>query len=260
MKPHARIPWTLRGLILLALLAPTACVWRTEHKIETVSKIDAHIVLDIRQIKEEAAQIEGYVRDENKQPQPAATPAVKPSSWAHTESALRQMLESARGGWLRFSPNACATPALPEVSKEDESKAIEARKARVKEIGKALDAGHLGENDHGYVEALLPKDFPDKDLRAAMDALAKQENADRRTIYIALTRRQGKGADALPAIEMVYAGAIRERLKKGQTYQAPRDLRFFEEYQKTKLGQASPDAKPGQWIRKPIDPPKKPEG
>jgi uncharacterized protein YdbL (DUF1318 family) len=262
---RARLTLPMLAALLPAILALAGCTWRTEHKVETVHKIDAHIVLDIRQIKEEATTIEDYVRPNGDQPNGGqgetqqAVPAGDKTSYLETELALRRLAARGDGSWLSFTPAAHAQPmqaADAPVGKDDERKAIEGRKARAKQIEEALNKSVLGENNRGYVEALLPKDA-DKDARAAAEALAKAENADRRTVYRAVAQRQEGGAAVLPAVEAVFAEAIREQLKKGQMFQAPKEEQAFETFKQSAFGKAHPDAKPGGWVRKAIDPPKK---
>jgi uncharacterized protein YdbL (DUF1318 family) len=249
------------AVVVIAIAGALACTWRTEHKVETVHKIDAHIVLDIRQIKEEASQIEDYVRDEDATPPPPIPAGDKSSALQPTELALRRVATQPERGWFTFTSAAYAQPVaaeekLPPVTAADQHKAVEGRKARVKKIEAVLDSGRLGENEHGYLELLIPKDA-DKAVRQPLEELAKDENKDRNTIYRGIAQRQEDADKALPTVEMVYAGAIREQMKKGQTFQVPKDERFFEEFQKSDLGKAHPGVKRGQWVKKAIDPPKK---
>ena len=56
---------------------------------------------------------------------------------------------------------------------------------------------------------------------------------------------------------MAYASVIREQMKRGQTFQVPTDERFLEEFRQSEVGKAHADAKPGSWVKKAIDPPKR---
>ena len=245
--------WAQIAVLVLVAAAVAACVWRTEHKIETVSRIDAHIVLDIRQIKDEAGQVEGYVRgDSNQYPD---LDKEKPSS------SLRSRAPEDRLAWLTWLDPAATAHAQEaaasdesSVTPEQEKAAIQARRDRAPKIDQALTKNYIGENDRGYVESLLPKDPKDSELTATIQKLIKDENADRRTIYRAFLERKGLKKDALPTIESAFASAIREKLKKGQSFQAPRDKKLFQEFADSKLGKDYAGAKPGQWLKKLTDP------
>jgi uncharacterized protein YdbL (DUF1318 family) len=257
-RPSNRLSGRLHAagaVALTAVLAAASCTWRTEHKIETVSKIDAHIVLDIRQIQDQAAQNEAYVRKD--EPTTTTKAAGEPTSYLASEAALRRM---AQGGGSWFFAAAHAQPERAEsgaASADDNKKALEGRKERFKKLDDALTKGLIGENEQGFVEVRMPKDAPDKELRASAAKLAEDENADRKTIYRYIAQDQHLGADGAKKVGEVYAAEIRKQLKKGQEYQAPRDPKLFADFQQTALGKAHPDAKPGDWIKKTIEPEKK---
>jgi uncharacterized protein YdbL (DUF1318 family) len=258
MKTSLTRKIALAAAAAVILAVPPACTWRTEHKVETVHKIDAHIVLDIRQIKEQASQIEDYVRTDDA----ATTPGDGiPTSMVTADDLLRMTAQPA--AWTRWLPlgrAAAQTPAESPsgaITKEQEQTALKARKERSKAVDQALTARYVGENFQGYLEVLVPKDDEKaKSLRVQMEALARDENRDRRIIYLALAERTEQGRKALPAIESIFAGTVREKLKKGQMFQTPKDPKAFDAYKQTAVGKAHPDAKPNQWVVKAIDPPK----
>jgi uncharacterized protein YdbL (DUF1318 family) len=227
-----RHPFRLVVCALLGsgLVLPGACVWRTEHKIETTSKIEAHIVLDIRQVKEEGSAVEGYVRGETATPPPAT--GGKPTSMLDAGSN--------RPWYAAFdlAGSACAaTPQPMTVAAEDEKGAVERRRARAGQVEQGLNARQLGENDHGYLTV----------LSGDLKALTEAENADRKVIYQAIAERN-KAGDQREAVEIVMAEAIREKLKTGQSFQAPRSAEAFARFQQSPLGKQYPAAKPGAWL------------
>jgi uncharacterized protein YdbL (DUF1318 family) len=240
-------------LALVAALAGSlaACVWRTEHKIETVSKIDAHIVLDIRQIREEAQQVESYVRSDDT----PTTDTGKPTSLLVSQPEGRMVAQAAFWpGALSWLDPATSAQAQDEIAPSaEETKAKEARRKRAKAVAEGLKEGYIGENDHGYLTVLIDKNVKDKDQRELLKKateLVKDENDDRRTIYMAIAKKREWDEKKLGTIEVIFAEEIRNSLDKGQKFQAPRDKEFFKAFQKSKLGDKYPDAKPGQWLEK----------
>ena len=69
-------------------------------------------------------------------------------------------------------------------------------------------------------------------------------------IYLAVARRQNLDERSLPAIERIFAEQIRDRLEEGEMFQAPKDAKFFKDFQQTPLGKLYPGAKPGEWLKK----------
>lgn len=244
--------WVQLALVAALVGGLAACVWRTEHRVETIHKIDAHIVLDIRQIREEAQEVESYVRGDEA---PAAEEG-QPTSWLVSEPRERMVVQAAFWpgalSWLDPATTAQAADGKT-ISAEDEKKAKDARRKRAKAVAEGLTKGYLGENDHGYIDVQLPKDVKDKDqkaLRKKAVELAKEENRDRRTIYLAIAQNRGWDEKKLATIEVIFAEEIRENLKKGQHFQAPRDKEFFKAFEESKLGKKYSKVKPGQWLKK----------
>lgn len=229
--------------VVAAAMGSTACpVWRTEHKVETTHKIEAHIVLDIRQVKEEAAKVEGDVRA------PLETPKAesdgKPQSMIGLGAPATRAL-AVRSIWSIFDVSTGAYAQSPS----DEEAAKGRRKARIKDIDAALSAGCLGENNKGYLE-IRPCDGS-ADQKGAAKALAKDENADRKTIYAAIAVKQGLKADQADAVGEVFAGEIRGKLRKGQSFQVPTAEEHFKEFKESNLGKALSAAKKGDWVAVP---------
>ena len=245
--------WVQLALVVALTGSLIACVWRTEHKIETVSKIDAHIVLDIRQIREEAKQVESYVRSDDT----PTTQTGKPTSMRMSQPEGRMVAQAAFWpgalSWLDPATSAQAQDEIATPPSTEELKAKEARRERAKDVAEGLKKGYIGENDHGYLDVLIDKDVKDKDqreLREKAVKLVKDENADRRTIYLAIGQKRGWDEKKLPTIEVIFAEEIRNTLDKGQKFQAPKDKEFFKAFTESKLGKKYPDVKPGQWLEK----------
>ncbi len=235
----------LIGALLAGLPALGGCVFRTEHKVETVHKIDAHIVLDIRQIREDAAQVEDYVRGRSEEA-PQLNENGQPISLVNQGPGLYRLAAYQPGPVVRFQ-------AVAQATSDEEARAIDARKERARTIERLLAEGVVGENEKGYLEVLISADAREEEQRrrrAELSELARAENRDRRTIYLAVAKRQNLDEKSLPAIERIFAEQIRDRLQPGQKFQAPKDRKFFEDFQKTELGRLYPNARPGDWLVK----------
>lgn len=222
----------LAGGVLLG-----ACVFRTEHKVETTHKIDAHIVLDIRQVNADLASTEDYVRGDD------ATTSTQPTSMLRRAPREYDVASLDIAGLFVSRAH-----AAEGVSDADRQKALDARKARNARIDAALTKKVLGENYKGYVEPTVDKKHADYE---ALKQLADQENKDRRTIYLAIAQNAGGNESNLPQIEASSALTIREKsLKKGQLFQAPKDKKAFDEFAASDFGKGYPGAKPEAWLEK----------
>lgn len=226
------------------LLSMAACTWRTEHKVETVHKIDAHIVLDIRQIKEEADAIEEYV-NEGVEDDSGPVSLVGPGGL----QPQVQLCSGSAWSWLDPTTHAWAADNEHKVSEKEVKDATERRRKRADEVNDLRKKQIAGENDHGYLELLDEKKLSG-DAKSEIKSLLKDENDDRTTIYLALVQKQGGTSKQLPQVEVIYAQSIREKLDKGQQFRVPREKKAFEKFKDSKLGKRFSDAKPGDWVTK----------
>ena len=238
---------TALGLwVVVSLLWPACPVWRTEHKVETTHKIEAHIVIDIRKISAEAQAVEQEVRneDETVEQAPKAEPddAGLRSTWVGHDPP-RQV--ASRSIWSIFDFATTASAQTPD----DKRAAIARRKSRAGRIGKLLGQGCLGENNKGYVEA-RPCDAS-KSAKKAAKALAAEENKDRKIVYRAVAVEQGLKADQAGIIGTIFAVQIANELKSGQAFQVPSNAERLKDFRATKLGRKLPDAKKGKWVKVP---------
>ena len=91
--------------------------------------------------------------------------------------------------------------------------ALQARKERFSDL-KALKAkGVVGENNHGYVQALGGG--------ADVKAIVSAENADRKAVYQAIVEQNQLGDGALATVEGVFAGVQRDKAVAGEKIQEP---------------------------------------
>ena len=88
--------------------------------------------------------------------------------------------------------------------------ALEARKARFEQLRALKDQGLMGENNHGYVEAL-------RDDEQAK-TLAEAENKDRKFIYKTI-EQQNNLTDAMATIEKVFAQVQQDKAITGDKIQ-----------------------------------------
>ncbi len=237
-----RIPTllALAGLTLFSAIPMGCPTWRTEHKVETTHKIEAHIVLDIRKVQEEAAKVEDTVRDT-----PAASPDDgKPKTSFYRATSGREVASRSLLSIFDLSSSA-------QAAEDDSSAAIARRKERFASLDKALSQGCLGENCRGMIELRSCDEAKKAEEKKKLETLVADENADRKIIYTGIAQKQGLDAKHFEAVGLVYAAEIRVKLKKGQSFQAPSDATLFEDFQKTPLGKSLPDAKKGEWVKVP---------
>lgn len=250
---HPAPRWSFMLLVVFGVGAAAACL-RTHHEVETYHKIDAHIVVDIRQIQEEAAQTENYVRgtDAAGSPNTGETDTNPPTSRAVPTPQTRRTWLS----WLDPAATACAQESAvrdEEASENTRTKiekdAIERRRQRAETVENALKRGWVGETHHGYLELLLETTEDNRQRREKLQALVKAENHDRRIIYQEIARRKDWDQSRVPLIEVIFAHQIRQKLQEGMWFQVPKDEKRFQDFRRTKLGRKYPDAAPGQWLR-----------
>ncbi len=91
--------------------------------------------------------------------------------------------------------------------------AIDQRKARYGELQQLKQAGSIGENNAGLVEALTEASAPTQ--------LAIDENRDRLVIYQAIVEQHSLGPDGLAQVQTAFAAVKRDRAKPGEMIQLP---------------------------------------
>lgn len=88
--------------------------------------------------------------------------------------------------------------------------ALENRRGRFEQLRALKANGAIGENNHGYVDALGGG--------SAVQSLATAENSDRRVIYTTIGEQNGL-TDALTTIESVFAQVQRDKAESGDKIQ-----------------------------------------
>lgn len=184
MKPYL---WAGLGMAGLFLAAAPGCRATVAGDPDRPIKIEAHVTIDVRQIKEEAHSIEDLVSG-------GAKGAQKPHS----------MLWE---GWVRtaWAQTLEMTPELQQ--------AIESRKERYPKIKSYKGQGLIGEDNQGHAVAL--GGGPE------VEDLVSGENRDRETIYAAQAKQKGLPPDAIGTIRAAFAEEQRDRADPGEKVQLP---------------------------------------
>ena len=89
--------------------------------------------------------------------------------------------------------------------------ALDNRRNRFEQLRNFKEKGIIGENNRGYVEALLDD--------AEAKALVEAENQDRKFIYKTIVQQNNLPTDALATIEGVFAQVQRDKASPGDKIQ-----------------------------------------
>lgn len=175
-------------LVLLSLfLIGTGCRIETAGDPNRPIKIEAHITIDIRQMKEAAADIEDSV---------AKPKAKKNSSFL----SMTQAMAYAQVPQLQYK--------TPEVDA-----AIESRQARYETLQQYKSQGLVGEDNKGYVAA--------RGGGAEVEELVAAENADRDVIYNAIIEQNNLTSADIANLHSAFAEVRRDKAEPGEWIQLP---------------------------------------
>lgn len=168
--------------LLAVLIGSAGCRATVAGDPDRPIKIEAHVTIDIREIKQEAHSIEDMV----------SGPVQKPTS----------RLEDA---WVPFAWAEGLNPELELV--------IASRRARFAQLKETKAQGWVGEDREGHVAVL--GGGPEVEI------LADAENRDREVIYQETLKQKGLPADAIGTIRATFAQEQRERAASGEKIQLP---------------------------------------
>lgn len=171
------------GLGSAALIGSVGCRATVAGDPDRPIKIEAHVTIDVREIKQEARSIEDMVS--------GGAPGARPTSRL--------------GDWL--VPSAWA-----ELSPEVMS-AINSRKERFAKLKEYKAQGLVGEDLQGHVAAL--GGGPE------VQALVEAENRDREVIYQAQVKEKGLPPEAIDTVRATFAQEQRDRAEPGEKIQLP---------------------------------------
>lgn len=177
--------WLTTAVALTGWIGAASCRATVAGDPDRPIKIEAHITLDVRQIKEEAHSIEDLV----------SGPAPKASS--RPTSCLNDWLVPT--AWAEMSPEAM--------------QAVNARRDRFSQIKSYKSQGLIGEDNQGHVVVLGGG--------SEVPALVDAENKDRETIYTAQVAQKGLPAGAIGTIRAAFAEEQRNRAEPGEKIQTP---------------------------------------
>ncbi len=173
---------TGKGLLLAVLIGSVGCRATVAGDPDRPIKIEAHVTIDVREIKQEAHSIEDMV----------SGPGQKTSRLGE--------------GWV---PLAWAESGLsPELEL-----VVASRRARFGQLKEYKTQGWVGEDREGHVAVL--GGGPEVEI------LADAENRDREVIYQETLKQKGLPADAIGTIRATFAQEQRERAASGEKIQLP---------------------------------------
>ncbi len=186
----------------LTLLGLTACRATVAGDPDRPIKIEAHITIDVRQIKEEAHSIEDMVSGK------APVAAQKPRSRLDEGMASLKLLSRdvpQRGASLAWAQESTLSPEVQA--------AVNARRDRFAQLKSYKTKGWVGEDKEGTVAALGGG--------AEVQAFVEAENRDRETIYRAKLKEKNLPAEAIATIRAAFAQEQRDRAEPGEKIQLP---------------------------------------
>ncbi len=191
-KPDGRVVlFVLGGFASFGFLGITGCRATLAGDPDRPIKIEAHITLDVRQVKETAGSIEDMVSGK------AAKTAQKPVSRL--------------GEWL--VPSVWAEGAQLKFMTPEVERALESRKSRFDTLKSYKGQGFVGEDNQGHAAAL--GGGPE------VQAIVSAENQDRETIYKTIVEQNGLPADSIQVIRSAFGEEQRERASAGEKIQLP---------------------------------------
>ena len=188
-----KIRWInfLMAIGCAALTGITACRATLAGDPNKPIKIEAHITLDIREVKAQASSIEDMVSGK------AAAPMPKQSF------RLNEWVESV--AWAE-------TPKIKTMTSEIQ-KALDARRDRYDALKKYKGQGVVGEDNQGHAAVL--GGGPD------VQALVSSENQDREVIYRAIVEQNAQLPEAIATVRAAFAVVQREKADSGEKIQLP---------------------------------------
>jgi len=183
-------------LLILSALMMTSCTVKAVGDPERPITIKAHVLVDIRELKSTATNIEDRVAEEA-----AAQESTGLSFLSDAQKILGPSIAYAEGGY-----------DLKTITPEIQS-ALDRRSRRYNQLGKLKAVGKLGENNEGHIS----------NLSGGPEAatIAKAENADREIIYQAIVKQNNLPDRAIHTVRSVFADVRQQKSKPGEKIQLP---------------------------------------
>jgi uncharacterized protein YdbL (DUF1318 family) len=220
----------LGGVVLVTLLGCLA----SRHHVT----IEAHITLDIRQIKEQADDVLDYIEGKSD-----ALPGVDASKPGGNTSWFENILEELSPIRLAYAEELKATsPRVTELAMKlrERHPQLEALKAQ----------GCIGEDNRGYVEPRPSPALRNPNAKNEAQKLVAAENADRKDLYLEIVALNKDNPDVtLTVVERIYAQRRLDRAKSGEIFQLPPTGEDFDKFKSSPAGKQLGDAcVPGGWV------------
>lgn len=231
---HAKLGRRIALTALFAIIGIGAgCVVRTEHTI------NAHIVVDIRHIQEQAGDVLDFIEGKKDTLPTAPAPAPKPTS--HLERFL-QLLDPMP------SANAAELNTLSPLAEE----IVKRMASRNSQVAAAKSSGCVGENNRGYLELRDCAANKDNEKQNQNQQLLAEENKDRKAFYNEIARINKDANVSVSAVEAIYAEQRLARGKSGEWFQLPPAGEALDKFKASAHGKALGDkAAAGAWVQLP---------
>ena len=221
------------GIALATTLSLIAlgCVITTKHKI------DAHIVLDIRHIQEQADGVLDYIEGKTDEiPAPEAT----------GESRAPSFLE--RAYYAMLPTQVVYAAELKETSPKVKELADKLRERQPK-VEAMKKAGAIGEDNRGYVTLRESEAIADAAKKNEAQQLVAAENADRKALYREIANDNADQKVTLSTVERVFAQRRLMRAGAGEIFQLPPAGEDFDKFKESPAGKKlGAECVAGAWV------------
>jgi uncharacterized protein YdbL (DUF1318 family) len=221
------------GLALATTVSLIAlgCVITTKHKI------DAHIVLDIRHIQEQADGVLDYIEGKTDE---------LPATESTDESAGPTILERA---YYAMAPIRVAYAAELKESSPKVKELADKMRARQPQIEALKKQGAIGEDNRGYATLRESDATADAQKKNEAQQLVGAENADRKALYREIANENADQNVTLTTVERVFAQRRLMRAAAGEVFQLPPAGDDFDKFKASPMGaKLGAECVPGAWV------------
>ena len=194
MRHHIKCLFVL-GFAFVA----AACTVKAIGDPEKPITIKAHIVIDVRELKSTATNIEDQVAAQAQATQVSPTQPTKVSLLSIARRWMEPELAYAEGGY-----------DLKEITPQVQA-ALNGRSSRYRQLAGMKAIGKVGEDNEGHVKNLCNCNN--------VDALVSAENRDREVIYQAIVTQNNLPANSIYTVRSVFADVQNEKAKPGEKVQ-----------------------------------------
>lgn len=221
------------GLALATTVSLIAlgCVITTKHQI------DAHIVLDIRHIQEQADGVLDYIEGKTD-----TLPETEPTSYNAGTSAFERALYA-------MAPIQVAYAAELKESSPKVKELADKMRERQPKIEALKKVGAIGEDNRGYAALRESEALADAAKKNEAQQLVAAENADRKNLYREIANDNADQKVTLTTVERIFAQRRLMRGSAGEIFQLPAAGEDFDKFKASPAGKKLGDAcAPGAWV------------